>query len=154
MNKEYAKLIETAEVKGYTVKATFVECPGCKAEIEAHMTAKGLSERPIYMRATTGVRFTKKGCPDIIACPDGHRHITQPTTFKEPTTCRTEGCNVKIGQKQLEENDGYCWKCKPPQTNGTTKHTVITNQPVKSNKAMSKAKSNMGHAPKTNKVVM
>lgn len=132
MNTEYTKLIEKARINGYTVKATFVECPSCKAKIEAYMAAEGLSERPIFMRATTGVRFVKKGCKDIIACPDGHRHVIQSVTLKESPTCRTEGCHVKIGQKQLEENNGYCWKCRPPR----------------------KDKSNMGHAPKATTVTM
>ena len=140
MNKDYAKMIEDAKAKGYIVKATFVECPGCKAEIEAYMKANGLEKRPIFMRATTGVRFTKKGCQDIIACPDGHRHIMKPIVFKECPTCKTEGCKVKIGQNQIDNNDGYCYKCRPVKE---------SQQPVAEKKS---TKTNMGHAPKpTNK---
>jgi hypothetical protein len=113
-------LIENAKAKGYTVKATYVECKGCKETIEAYMRAHGLDTVPIYMNAKTAIKFTKKGHPDIIACPDGHRTVVPKRAYKESSKCKNYGldlgdrvCHSCIGQKEIEENGGYCYKCRP-----------------------------------------
>lgn len=59
--------------------------------------------------------FGKKDHDRVLACPCGFRMIIKSTYTSKPR-CATSDCNAVIGKKEIETNNGYCWKCRPPKT--------------------------------------
>lgn len=127
INTLNAEIKENASKLGYTyVRKTF--CPNCAAAIEELEREKGCYFH--WANPTCALMFSKKGHPTVIACACGYR--SKKKVFKESPVCKADGCNVKIGKKQLEENDGYCWKCRPPKGQTTNKPAPKA-QPKESN---------------------
>lgn len=104
-------LIAKARSLGYRVMISKTTCPDCGGE---------------------AIQFNKPNKPYLIACLAGHRNILPKREYKGSPVCRTEGCRVKVGKKQIEENDGYCWKCRPPKGQTTNKPAPKA-QPKESN---------------------
>lgn len=61
----------------------------------------------------TVIKFNKSNKPYLLACLEGHRFLIPKQEYKESMKCKNPECNVCIGQKHIDTNDGYCYKCKP-----------------------------------------
>lgn len=123
-----------AKQLGYTfVRKTL--CPDCAAQI-TQVEEEHNCVLP-WANPVCALMFSKKGKPTIIACACGYRGKVEPKAKKEKVYCKSNDCNSILSKKEIEENDGYCWKCKPAQK---------TSQPAPEKKA------NMGKAPKAARI--
>lgn len=116
-----------AKAAGYKFKH-YTQCPVCIDELEMAMQAVGYTGTyPIWANTTTAMVFDHKTRNKLVACPCGYRGTVAKKEYIPKPSCKNYGqeingnvCKATIGKMEIEENDGYCWNCRPKGTEETT----------------------------------
>ncbi len=125
------EIINNARKAGYKfVRKT--ECPQCKLDMQETLKKAGITETPNWVNTKTAMLFYNKSKKRyIIACTCGARHsFSGGMTVKNHITCKTNGCKAILSQDQIDENDGYCWKCQPKKDRKTVTVTNTVDQDI------------------------